>query len=95
MWLIRWYGMDYKTAVAYVMVLVGLFWNATGAITVSLQTPPEWLWLPALFIGATLGSYFGAHIAIAKGNQWVKRAFEALTILVGLKLIFDALGMLT
>ena len=91
LWLIRWYGMDYKTAVAYVMVLVGLFWNATGAVTVSLQTPPQWPWLPALLIGATAGSYLGAHIALKKGNQWVKRIFEGLTILVGLKLISDAI----
>lgn len=94
MWLIRWYGMDYKTAVAYVMVLVGLFWNSTGALTVALQTPPQWPWLPALLIGATAGSYLGAHIALAKGNQWVKRIFEGLTILVGLKLIADAIWVL-
>lgn len=94
MWLVRWFGLDYKTAVTYVLILVGLFWNSTGAVTVALQQAPRWDWLPVLLIGATLGSYLGAHIAITKGNQLVKRAFETLTILVGVKLIVDGLGIL-
>ncbi|MGH1462786.1 MAG: sulfite exporter TauE/SafE family protein [Neptuniibacter sp.] len=88
-WLVRWFGLDYKTSVTYVLILVGLFWNATGAITIALQQEPRWDWLPILLIGAVLGSYFGAHIAIKKGNLLIKRAFETLTILVGVKLIVD------
>ncbi len=91
LWLVRWFGLDYKTAVAYVLILVGLFWNGSGALTVALQQPPQWDWLPALLIGAIIGAYTGAHLAIAKGNGLVKRAFEALTILVGIKLIWDGL----
>jgi uncharacterized membrane protein YfcA len=93
-WLVRWFGLDYKTAVTYVLILVGLFWNSTGAITIALQQEPRWDWLPVLLIGATLGSYLGAHIAISKGNNLVKRAFESLTILVGIKLIYDGLAIL-
>lgn len=93
-WLVRWFGLDYKTAVTYVLILVGLFWNSAGAITIVLQQEPRWDWLPVLLIGATLGSYLGAHIAISKGNTLVKRTFESLTILVGIKLIYDGLGIL-
>ncbi len=89
LWLVRWFGLDYKTAVTYVLILVGLFWNSTGAITVGLQQAPRWDWLPVLIIGAIAGAYLGAHIALSRGNTLVKRAFETLTILVGCKLIYD------
>ncbi len=47
----------------------------------------RWDWLPALLAGSLLGGYLGAHLAIVKGNRLIKRAFEALTLLIGLKLI--------
>lgn len=87
LWLIRWFGMDYKRAVAYTLVLVGLFWNGTGAITLGLLGEIYWLWLPALLLGSVIGGYVGAHLAIVKGNKVIKRAFEAVTLLIGLKLI--------
>ncbi|WP_271271417.1 sulfite exporter TauE/SafE family protein [Aliamphritea hakodatensis] len=94
LWLVRWFGLDYKRAVAYVLVLVGMFWNGSGAITVALQTPPQWSWLPALILGALIGAYAGAHLALARGNRAIKRIFEALTILVGIKLIFDGIAII-
>jgi len=69
LWLIYWFGLDYQRAVATTMVLVGIFWNATGAITLALLTEVKWSWLVPLIIGALIGSYAGAHIAILKGNQ--------------------------
>ncbi|MCW9077746.1 MAG: sulfite exporter TauE/SafE family protein, partial [Gammaproteobacteria bacterium] len=42
---------------------------------------------PALIAGSVLGGYAGAHLAILKGNRWIKRVFETVTLLVGLKLI--------
>ncbi|MBQ0783192.1 MAG: sulfite exporter TauE/SafE family protein [Amphritea sp.] len=93
-WLVRWFGLDYKTAVAYVLILVGLFWNGSGAITVALQQPPHWEWLPALIAGAIIGAYTGTHIALKKGNSAIKKIFETLTILVGIKLIADGLLLL-
>ena len=87
LWLIRWFGMDYKRAVAYTLVLVGLFWNGSGALTLGLLGDIYWLWLPALLLGSVLGGYLGAHLAIVKGNKLIKRAFEAVTLLIGLKLI--------
>lgn len=91
LWLVRWFGLDYKTAVAYTLILVGIFWNGSGAITLGLLGNIQWDWLPALIIGSLVGGYLGAHFAIVKGNAWVKRAFEIITVLVGLALIVKAL----
>ena len=87
LWLVRWFGLDYLRAVAYTLILVGMFWNGAGAVTLGLLGEIRWSWLPALLLGSFLGGYFGAHLAIKKGNRWVKRVFEVVTLLVGLKLI--------
>ena len=88
LWLVRWFGLDYKRAVAYTLVLVGLFWNGAGAIALGILGEVRWSWLPALLLGSLLGGYLGAHWAIVKGNLWIKRAFEVVTVLVGIKLLF-------
>jgi len=87
LWLVRWFGLDYKRAVAHTLVLVGLFWNGTGALTLGLLGEIKWSWLPVLLLGSLIGGYLGAHWSIIKGNYWIKRAFELITVLVGLKLI--------
>ncbi len=87
LWLVRWFGLDYKRAVAYTLVLVGLFWNGTGALTLGILTRIQWDWLPALLLGSLLGGYIGAHLSITKGNRLIKRTFEIITILLGIKLI--------
>ena len=87
MWLVRWYGLEYRVAVAYTLILVGLFWNGTGAVTLGLQGGIRWDWLPALILGSLIGGYLGAHLAIVRGNRLVKRAFEVVTIVLGIKLL--------
>ncbi len=87
LWLVRWFGLDYKRAVAHTLVLVGLFWNGSGAITLGLIGEIRWDWLPALLLGSLIGGYIGAHLAITSGNRWIKRVFEVITLAVGLKLI--------
>jgi len=87
LWLIRWFGFDYKLGVAYTLVFVGLFWNASGAITLGLLGDIHWLWIPALLLGSVIGGYIGAHLSIVKGNRVIKRSFEVVTLLVGLKLV--------
>lgn len=89
-WLITWFGLDYKRATAYTMILVGLFWNGAGALTLSLLTPAQWSWLPALIAGSVIGGYWGAHLAIQKGNPLIKKVFEWVTVLVGLSLLLNA-----
>ena len=88
LWLIRWFGFDYKLAVAYTLVFVGLFWNASGAVTLGLLGDIHWLWIPALLLGSFIGGYIGAHLSIVKGNKIIKRSFEVVTLLIGLKLVF-------
>ncbi len=87
LWLVRWFGLDYKRAVAYTLILVGLFWNGTGALTLGLLGDVQWDWLPALLLGSLLGGYLGAHYAIVKGNRVIKRAFEVVTLVIGIALI--------
>lgn len=87
LWLVRWFGLDYKTAVTYTLILVGLFWNGAGAITLGFLGSIAWEWLPALILGSLIGGYIGAHLAITKGNKWIKIIYEIITISVGIKLI--------
>jgi len=87
LWLVRWFGLDYKRAIAHTLVLVGVFWNGAGAITLGILGEIHWGWLPALLLGSLIGGYLGAHLAIRSGNRWIKRAFEIVTLLVGVKLI--------
>ncbi|MGH1486914.1 MAG: sulfite exporter TauE/SafE family protein [Cellvibrionaceae bacterium] len=91
LWLIYWFGLDYKRAVAATMILVGFFWNATGAVTLSFLSTAQWSWLPPLILGSLIGGYLGASIAVQKGNQLIKRLFEIMTITVGISLIAKAL----
>ena len=88
-WLVRWFGLDYRRAIAYTLILVGVFWNGTGALTLGILGEIRWSWLPALLLGSLLGGYLGAHLAIKSGNCWIKRTFELVTLLVGVKLILD------
>ena len=92
LWLVRWFGLDYGRAVAYTLILVGLFWNGTGAITLGLQGQIAWRWLPALLLGSVIGGYLGAHLAIARGNRLVKRSFEVLALLMGVSLLVKTLN---
>ena len=87
LWLVQWFGLDYKRAVTYTLILVGLFWNGAGAITLGILGEIHWIWIPALLLGSVIGGYLGAHLAIVKGNTLIKRSFEVVTLLVGLKLI--------
>jgi uncharacterized protein len=64
-----------------------MFWNGAGAITLSLLGEVRWDWLPALLLGSLIGGYLGAHLAILKGNRWIKRIFETVTVLVGVRLV--------
>lgn len=87
LWLIIWFGLDFKKATAYTMILVGLFWNGSGALTLALITPVQWSWLPALILASAIGGYLGAALGLKYGNKLIKRFFEIITISVGLSLI--------
>jgi uncharacterized membrane protein YfcA len=87
LWLVRWYGMDYKRAVAHTLILVGMFWNGSGALVLGVLGDVQWTWLPVLLLGSLLGGYIGAHWSLLKGNRWIKRVYEAVTLIIGIKLI--------
>lgn len=89
-WLVRWFGLDFTRAVSYTLILVGLFWNGLGALSLSQQTSVAWNWLPPLIVGSLIGGYMGAHWALLQGNKLVKRSFESMTIAVGVYLIVKA-----
>ncbi len=87
LWLVLWFGMDYQRAVAYTLTMVGLFWNGSGALTLGLLAEIRWDWLPALLLGSLIGGYLGSHWALRYGNQWIKRLFEVVTLLISIKLL--------
>ena len=90
LFLVRWFGFDYKQAVALTLVSVGLFWNGIGAATIYLAGAQiYWPWIPVLLAGSLLGGYLGAHLAAQKSNTVIKRCFELLTFLIGFKLLLS------
>ncbi|WP_318516150.1 sulfite exporter TauE/SafE family protein [Photobacterium leiognathi] len=90
LFLVRWFGFNYKQAVALTLVSVGLFWNGIGAVAIyQAGAPIYWPWIPVLLLGSLLGGYLGAHLAHQKSNQLIKRCFEALTFIIGFKLLYS------
>lgn len=86
--LIRWFGFNYKQAVALTMICVGLFWNGIGGIAVAnAGAPIYWPWLPILLLGSFLGGWAGAYLTTRYSNQVIKICFEILTFAVGIKLL--------
>ncbi|MEQ1438618.1 sulfite exporter TauE/SafE family protein [Fontimonas sp. SYSU GA230001] len=89
--MLSWFGCDYRQAVAITMLMVGLFWNGAGAITAGWNGPVAWHWIPALVVGGLAGGYTGAHLGLLRGNRFIKRAYEVLTLLMGASLIGQSL----
>ena len=87
LWLVYWFGLDYRLAVAHTLIAVGLGWNASGAVTMTLLAEVKWDWLPALVCGSLVGGYLGAHSSIKAGSIWIKRCYELVTFIVGIKLL--------
>ncbi|MBR9787314.1 MAG: sulfite exporter TauE/SafE family protein [Vibrionaceae bacterium] len=88
LFLVRWFGFDYKQAVAYTMICVGLFWNGIGGVAVvQAGAPIHWAWLPVLLLSSFLGGSLGAWGATRYSNRVIKIAFEILTFAVGIKLL--------
>ena len=90
-WLVRWFSLPYTKAIAFTLILVGFVWNGTGALIVGSQSDVMWSWIPALLIGSFTGGYIGAHFSLIKGDKMVKSSFEAISILMGLLLLFQGL----
>tara|TARA_Y100001968_G_C19449816_1_gene767757 strand:- start:2784 stop:3569 length:786 start_codon:yes stop_codon:yes gene_type:complete len=89
-WLVSWFGLTYTQAIAHTLILVGLFWNSSGAIVLGFTSPIKWSWLPMLFLGSCVGGYLGAHLSLLKGNRIVKKFFEIISISIGTSLVIKA-----
>ena len=90
-WLIRFMRLTYAEAVAYTLILVGLFWNATGALTMGLKGDFMLDWVPTLIFGSFFGGYTGAQISISKGSKFIKKVFETIAFILGTSLILKSL----
>ncbi len=88
MWLVGWFGLTYKEAVAYTLIMVGFFYNFTGAVTLSIFADISWSILPSLVLGSLIGGYVGAHLSLSKDNKTIKVVYQLVTLAVGVKLIF-------
>lgn len=91
LWLVYWFGLEYKLAVAHTLVAVGLGWNGSGAVTMGTVADVQWSWIPALLLGSAIGGYLGANTSIKAGNATIKRIYEVVTLLVALKLLWGPL----
>ena len=87
LWLVNWFGLSYTKAIAYTLVLVGIFWNGAGALILGTNGEVQWNWLPTLILGSLIGGYLGAHFSLIKSERIVKRAFEIIALSMGVSLI--------
>ena len=85
--LIIFYGMDYKTAIAYTLIIVGFFYNLVGAIALGLLTQINTSIILPLILGSLLGGYLGAKLSLSKDNKTIKIIYQLVTITVGVSLI--------
>ena len=82
------YGMTFKEAVGYTLLVVGLLFNLVGAITLYLISNIDISILPILLVGSFIGGYVGAMLAIKKSNKIIKIAYQFVTLVVAYKLLF-------
>ena len=82
------YGMTFKEAVGYTLLVVGLFFNLVGAVTLYLISNIDISILPILLIGSFIGGYVGAMFAISRSNKIIKISYQFVTLAVAYKLLF-------
>ena len=85
--LIIFYGMDFKTAIAYTLIIVGFFYNLAGAIALGIFTHINTSIIVPLILGSLLGGYLGAKLSLSKDNKTIKNIYQLVTITVGVSLI--------
>ena len=86
-WLVRIFNLSFSVAVAYTLILVGIFWNGIGALSLGLTGNIVWSYIPILILGSLIGGYFGAYFSIIKGSNFIKVVFELVSFSVGISLI--------
>ena len=91
LWLVKWFELSYTTAIAHTLVLVGIFWNGSGAILLGISGEFQWSWLPMLVGGSLIGGYLGSHLSLKTGNRLVKKAFELISLIMGSSLFIKGI----
>jgi uncharacterized membrane protein YfcA len=66
-------------------LLSGKFFSAFAGGGAGLVQFPVLIFL-GLSFAVALG--LGAHAAITKGSRWIKKTYEVITIVIGIKLLF-------
>tara|TARA_Y100001968_G_scaffold75362_1_gene66862 strand:- start:190 stop:963 length:774 start_codon:yes stop_codon:yes gene_type:complete len=92
LWMITIFKLSFSVAVAYTLILVGIFWNGLGAISLGISGNIIWIYIPVLIIGSIIGGYFGAYFSIIKGSKFIKVVFEIISFLVGTSLLIKTLS---
>ncbi len=90
-WIVTIFNLSFSVAVAYTLILVGIFWNGVGAFALGFSGNIIWNYLPILILGSLIGGYFGASFAIIKGSKFVKVVFEIVSFSVGFSLVIKTL----
>ena len=89
-WIIIIFNLSFTVAVAYTLILVGIFWNGIGALSLGLSGNIIWNYIPVLILGSIIGGYFGAYLSIIKGSEFIKGVFEIVSFFVGFSLVLKA-----
>ena len=89
--LIKTYKIDFLRAVGITLFSVGIFWNLSGAITLSRIGILEYDILTLLLVGSFTGGYIGAHLSNLKGNLLIKKIFNIICLSVGFSLLVKGL----
>tara|TARA_B100001250_G_C19630114_1_gene713378 strand:- start:81 stop:854 length:774 start_codon:yes stop_codon:yes gene_type:complete len=89
-WMISIFRLPFSVAVAHTLILVGIFWNGIGAISLGLTGNIIWSYIPILILGSALGGYFGAYFSIIRGSKFIKVVFEIVCFSIGISLLIKA-----
>ena len=90
MWMILIFNLSFSIAVAHTLILVGIFWNGIGALSLGLGGNIIWHYIPILVLGSIIGGYFGAYFSIIKGSKFIKFVFEIVSLFVGISLLMKS-----
>ena len=91
--LIKTFKIDFLKAVSLTLFSVGIFWNLSGAITLSRISNLEYDILLVLLIGSFSGGYLGAHLSNLKGNRLIKQFFNFICLSVGFTLLIKGIRL--
>ena len=89
-WMITIFKLSFSVSVAYTLILVGIFWNGIGALSLGLSGNIIWNYIPILIFGSLIGGYLGAYFSIIKGSKFIKVVFEIVSLTVGISLVLKA-----